>query len=550
MPSLSGSGALDQILQKLEVFDLVVNGTETVANTETAVTYIATGHIESPTIGPSASQQHILPVVTSDTFVLLAAVQTLSNKTMQNQTLSGLTTLVPSLTPNGSASDTYAVFNQPSGTITFQTAQTGNFYGFRFGTPTLTSAVAGSTITNAALIKIESPLLTSGTGGFTPTITNNYTIWEVGTHRLDQSANNTTIFLLNRFTDTSPTGNFIDARNAAGNSVFTMDVSGNLVSGTINGLTISTTTGTLTVTNAKTLSVSDSTTFATNSITFAGAEVLTLAADETGSGSLVFATSPTLVTPILGIPTSGTLTNCTGLPISTGVSGLATGIATFLATPTSANLAAALTDEAGSGSVVFATGETGSGSVVYATGPSITTATLQGTTTVQASGSLVLALKSDPGSPITGEVWINSNLFKWNTTGGVRVAAALGLAQSFTAAQTFTGGLTVTTSGITITDVNIALGTSTGTQFGTATNQKIGFFGSTPIVKGSAFTQSYATATHTLSSFDPGTITGTGVTPTGFANTTDFNNFRDSVQNIKQTLNAVIDDLQALGLLA
>lgn len=34
--------------------------------------------------------------------------------------------------------------------------------------------------------------------------------------------------------------------------------------------------------------------------------------DETGSGALVFATSPTLVTPLLGTPTSGVLTNCTG----------------------------------------------------------------------------------------------------------------------------------------------------------------------------------------------------------------------------------------------
>jgi hypothetical protein len=35
---------------------------------------------------------------------------------------------------------------------------------------------------------------------------------------------------------------------------------------------------------------------------------------ETGSGELVFGTSPTLVTPALGTPASGTLTNATGLP--------------------------------------------------------------------------------------------------------------------------------------------------------------------------------------------------------------------------------------------
>jgi hypothetical protein len=38
--------------------------------------------------------------------------------------------------------------------------------------------------------------------------------------------------------------------------------------------------------------------------------------DETGTGSLVFATSPTLVTPVLGTPASGALTNCTALPAS------------------------------------------------------------------------------------------------------------------------------------------------------------------------------------------------------------------------------------------
>lgn len=51
----------------------------------------------------------------------------------------------------------------------------------------------------------------------------------------------------------------------------------------------------------------------------------------TGSGNVVLSTSPTLVTPILGTPQSATLTNATGLPISTGVSGLGTGVATALA---------------------------------------------------------------------------------------------------------------------------------------------------------------------------------------------------------------------------
>lgn len=50
----------------------------------------------------------------------------------------------------------------------------------------------------------------------------------------------------------------------------------------------------------------------------------------TGTGNYVKDTSPTLITPALGTPTAIVLTNGSGLPISSGVSGLGTGVATAL----------------------------------------------------------------------------------------------------------------------------------------------------------------------------------------------------------------------------
>lgn len=50
----------------------------------------------------------------------------------------------------------------------------------------------------------------------------------------------------------------------------------------------------------------------------------------TGTGGLVFANSPVLVTPNLGTPSAIILTNGTSLPIATGVSGLGTGTSTAL----------------------------------------------------------------------------------------------------------------------------------------------------------------------------------------------------------------------------
>lgn len=63
---------------------------------------------------------------------------------------------------------------------------------------------------------------------------------------------------------------------------------------------------------------------------FASSSLTGSLTDETGSGVAVFATSPALVTPDLGVPTAVILTSGTGLPISTGLTGAGTGVLTAL----------------------------------------------------------------------------------------------------------------------------------------------------------------------------------------------------------------------------
>jgi hypothetical protein len=200
----------------------------------------------------------------------------------------------------------------------------------------------------------------------------------------------------------------------------------------LNGLTITTSTGTLTVPNgvvftgpsatgtAATLAGSETLTnktfnLSSNTLTSTSLQLNTALSDETGSGAAVFATSPTLVTPTLGVATA---TSINGLTITTSTGTLTVPNGVTLTGPAASGTAATL---AGTEtltnktltSAVLGTGLTASGSASNDfSGSTGTFKTSTGLTTI--GGGVVGAVQALSGA---GAVNLTTVSTHWTTTG-------------------------------------------------------------------------------------------------------------------------------------
>lgn len=253
---------------------------------------------------------------TTGTLATLAGSEALTNKTYNGNTwTAGTGTLTLGAGKTFTVSNTLTFTGTDASSVAFGTGGTVLYSGGALGTP------SSGTLTNCTGLPISTGLTGTGTGVLTALAVNvgsaGAFVTFNGALGTPSSGTLTNATGLPISTGVSGLGTGIATALAVNTGSAGAPVLFNGALGTPSSGTLTNATGLPVSTGISGLGTGVATFLATPS----SANLASAVTDETGSGALVFATSPTLVTPALGTPASGTLTNCTGLPLTTGVTG-------------------------------------------------------------------------------------------------------------------------------------------------------------------------------------------------------------------------------------